>query len=187
MCYTIDMKNFEVLYDVAEGNFGLISFAQAKTLGISIRELDRWVKCGRLERSSRGLYRISRFSVSEYDPYAIAVESVGRDAYLHGESVLALLRLVPTNPTWIYVASPRRVRRKVGEGILVVQGTPGYEFTNYNGIRSQHLGDAILACGATVCEDRRVRAVDEGYRRGYLRKDERSAIKREVRRESASA
>ena len=181
------MKNFDTLYDVAEGNFGLISFAQAKALGISIRELARWVKSGRLEKSSRGLYRISRFPASECDPYAIAVESVGSDAYLQGESVLALLHLAPTNPTWIYVASPRRVRRKVGHGIMIVQGAPEYAFTNYMGVRSQRLGDAILACGATVGEERRIRAIDEGYRQGYLGRDERSAIMKEVKHGHASA
>ena len=95
------MKNFEALYDLAEGNFGLVSFAQAKSIGISIRELDRWRKKGWIEKPARGVYRVSRFPTSECDPYAIAVESVGCDAYLHGESVLALLHLAPTNPTWI--------------------------------------------------------------------------------------
>jgi predicted transcriptional regulator of viral defense system len=181
------MKNFDMLYDVAEGNFGLVTFSEAKSMGISIRELDRWLKNGWLERAARGLYRVSRFPSSECDPYAIAVESVGYDAFLHGESVLALLHLAPTNPTWIYVASPRRVRRKVGEGIIVVQGVPAGKSTNYLGVRSQSLADALLACGSTVRADRRLRAAEEGLRQGYLDNEEFARVNKEIRHGQASA
>ena len=108
------MNKFERICDVGEGNFGLVSFAEAKGIGVSIRELSRWTKKGRLEKIARGVYRISRFPFSEFDPYATAVATVGPDAFIFGESVLAMLHLVPTNPTSISVASPKRVRKAVG-------------------------------------------------------------------------
>ena len=174
------MKHFDEFYNLAEGNFGLVTYAQAKSAGIVIQELNRWLTKGWIERPARGVYRVSRFPSSECDPYAIAVESVGRDAYLHGESVLALLHLVPTNPTWIYVATPRRVRRKVGDGIVVVKGGTGEKTTNYLGVRSQFLADALVACGATVRGDRRIRAAEEGLRQGYLDKGEFARVTKEV-------
>lgn len=180
------MKNFDELYDYAEGNFGLITYAQAKMLGISIRELDRWVKNGRLERPARGLYRVYRFPVSALDPFVIATETVGPKAYLYGESVLGMLDLVPTNPTWIYVASPGRIRRRLGEGLRLVKGEEGYVPTNYNGVRAQCLADAIQACRATVRPDRRIRAAEEGLRQGYLLKAECRELIREIKREAAA-
>ena len=180
------MKKFEQIYDLAEGNFGLVTFSEAKRHGVSIRELDRWVKDGRLEKLSRGVYRIVRFSPSEYDSYAAAVESVGTDAYLCGESVIALLRLVPTNPSLMYVASPRRVRKHLGNGMVLVKGLPDYVYENYNGIRSQRLGDAIRSCRATVRPDRRIRAAKEGFRQGYLAKGEVSKLIREITNETSA-
>jgi len=180
------MKNFDELYDLAEGNFGLVTYAQAKMLGISIRELDRWVKGGRLERLARGLYHVCRFAVSDLDPFAIATETVGAKAYLYGESVLGMLGLVPTNPTWVYVSSPGRVRRKIGEGLRLVRGEEGYVPTNYNGVRSQCLADAIRACRATVRPDRRIRAAEEGLRQGYLLKAECRELIKEIKREASA-
>lgn len=181
------MKQFDAFQDLAEGNFGLVTYAQAKSMGIGIRELNKWLTKGWIERPARGVYRVSRFPSSECDPYAIAVESIGRDAYLHGESVLALLHLVPTNPSWIYVATPRRVRRKVGDGIVVVKGGAGEKTTNYLGVRSQFLADALLACGATVRGDRRIRAAEEGLRQGYLDKGEFVRVTKEVKHAQAPA
>ena len=55
------MKFYDELYSLAEGNFGLFTFAEAKKLGVHIRELDRWVKSGRLDKVARGVYRMSKF------------------------------------------------------------------------------------------------------------------------------
>lgn len=181
------MKRFDAFYERGEGNFGLVTYSQAKSMGISIRELSRWLKKGWIERPARGLYRVSRFPSTERDPYAIAVESVGGDAYLYGESVLALLHLAPTNPTWIYVGTPRRVRRKLGEGIVAVHGGAGGKTTNYLGICSQFLADALLACGSTVRADRRIRAAEEGLRQGYLDEEEFGRVLQEVKHAQAPA
>ena len=180
------MDSYEELYDISEGNFGLITYAQAKAIGISIRELDRWVKSGRLEKPMRGVYRVSRFPTSEKDPYAVATEAIGPEAYLYGESVLQLLNLVPTNPTWIYVASPKRVRKKHGESLVVIQGASGCNPVNYDGIRSQPLKDAIRSCRATVRPDRRIRAVQEGLRQGYLMKRDSQELIREIKNETSA-
>lgn len=42
---------------------------------------------------------------------------MGADAYLYGESVLAMFSLCPTNPTKVFVATPKRVRRKLSEAV----------------------------------------------------------------------
>ena len=180
------MKNFEGLYDLAEGNFGLVTYAQAKAMGVSIRELDRWVEKGRLEKPARGVYRVARFPTSERDPYAIATEAVGPEAYLFGESVIQLLNLVPTNPTWIYVASPKRVRKTLGKSLVVLRGKADYRPVNYEGVRCQSLADAIRCCRATVRPDRRIRAAEEGLRQGYLARQTSRELIKEIKREAAA-
>ena len=87
-CLYYAMKSFDRIYEAAAGNFGLVTAKQSRELGVSSRELSRWVTIGRLERSGRGVYRISTYPSSQFDPFAVAVESVGADAYLYGESVL---------------------------------------------------------------------------------------------------
>ena len=180
------MKNFEELYDLAEGNFGLVTYAQAKAMGVSIRELDRWVEKGWLEKPARGVYRVARFPASERDPYAIATEAIGPESYLFGESVIQLLNLVPTNPTRIYVASPKRVRKTLGKSLVVLRGKADYRPVNYEGVRCQSLADAIRCCRATVRPDRRIRAAEEGLRQGYLARQTSRELIREIKREAAA-
>ncbi len=76
------------------------------------------------------------------DTYAWAVMSVGPDALLFGESVIAMLNLVPTNPIRMFVATPRRTRRKLPNSIKV-EWLRGIKPTaTYNGIPCQNAQDA---------------------------------------------
>ncbi len=49
------MTHFGDIYDIAIGNYGLITAAQAHEQGITTVELNRWSKIGRLERRGGGL------------------------------------------------------------------------------------------------------------------------------------
>jgi len=62
------MKKFEELRDIAFGNFWLVTATQARGIGIASFELSRWVKKDWLEAAARGVYRLSAFPSSEYDP-----------------------------------------------------------------------------------------------------------------------
>ena len=180
------MKSWGTLYSMAEGNFGLVTYAEAKRIGVGIREIDRWIDAGRLERVARGVYRVSSIAPSGLDVFAVAVETIGPEAYLYGESVIAMLHLAPTNPTWLYVASPKRIRKAVSANLKVVRGDVGYEFANYDGIRSQRLEDAIRACRGYMRPDRRIAAVREGVLQGYLTQSLGNKLIREIRYDSAS-
>lgn len=76
------------------------------------------------------------------DTYAWAVMSVGPDALLFGESIIAMLGLAPTNPTRMFVATPRRTRRKLPNSIKV-EWLRGIKPTaTYNGIPCQSAQNA---------------------------------------------
>ena len=126
---------------------GYFTSAIARKVGVRSCELDRWMKIGRLEKHARGVYRIANYPPSAIEPYVRAVLASGTGAVLYGESVLGMLNLIPTNPTWIYVATPVRARRNVGQGIRIVK-TQVNSIDNYDGVPMQGVADAI--CEAEV-------------------------------------
>ena len=176
------MNSYEKIYERAVGNFGLVTAAQAKELGASTREMSRWVKMGRLEKPCRGLFRVSLYPSSPFDVFAMAVESVGAEAYLYGESVLAILNLVPTNPTWINVATPIRKRKSLMAGVRVFSVKENYSPISYDGVRSQRVADAIVECRNLIRKDRLERALKTAVSQGYIRKDEVSSVKKGLKK-----
>ena len=174
------MKNFTELKNLAMGNFGLITAAQARELGISRVELSRWVQKDWLEQVSRGVYRMSEFPPSALDPFAAATEAVGPDARIVGESVLGMLELTSTNPAWIQVGTPRRIRRRLGKGISVVSVPVDAAVEWYEGVRSQSVYEAIRMSIGKVPPDRLREAVANGYAKGYLQRDDCRRLKKEI-------
>ena len=180
------MSGFEKLYAIAEGNFGLFTASQAVEQGFDSREIDRWMKGGRLEKVSRGVYRVSNYPASELDKYAAAVESVGAEAYLWGSSVLEMLGLLPANPECFFVASPKRVRKQMSASINVIKGAADYRAANYEGVRAQNLIDAVKCARGYVSPDRRIDAARAGYKAGYLIKRELEQILKEIKNDAAA-
>lgn len=107
----------------------------------------------------------------EAAPYAIAVRAAGERAYLYGESVIALLGLAPTDPTRMWVASPDRVRRGVGEGVTVLGMRPEARTGYYDGVRCQHVAGAVMAAAPRLGADRALEAA-AACREGYITKSE---------------
>ena len=174
------MKSFDAIYEIASGNFGLVTARQSQAVGVSRRELCRWVKSGRLEHAGRGVYRISNFPASRFDHFAAAVEAVGEDAYLYGESVIGMLGLAATNPTWIHVATARRIRKHLSDGIKIHKTPEGYQPSYYEGVRAQRAADAILSCCGVVVNDRLHEALANGVKRGYIGKGEARLVRKEL-------
>ena len=102
------------------------------------------------------------------DTYAWAVMSVGPDALLYGESVIAMLGLALINPTRTFVATPRRARRKIPDSIKVewVRGTR--PTATHNGIPCQSAHDAILACKGKIPPDRLEAAARRAHEQSLL-------------------
>ena len=171
------MTSYEKIYDESVGNYGLITSARASELGISNMTLVLLAQRGRLLHIGRGLYRLAHYVPTEFDGYA---QAAIHDAYLYGESVIALLNLVPTNPTYFYVAQPGRSRKVLPKEIVLRTAAPGYTPTFIQGIRCQQVGDAILSARGTVPPDRLVAAAREAYRTGHLDKEEMESVIREM-------
>ncbi|MCL1890705.1 MAG: type IV toxin-antitoxin system AbiEi family antitoxin domain-containing protein [Coriobacteriia bacterium] len=160
------MTHYDNIYEVAADNYGLITAAQAKELGISDKEMSALAKRGRLVRRGHGVYRLAHHVPTPNDAYAEAAALVGPDAYLYGETVIAMLGLAPTNPARLFVATPVRVRKALPQHIVLVKANG--EATCYDGIPSQKVPDAIRACKRTIMPDRLIEAVSEARRQGFI-------------------
>jgi len=174
------MTHYQDIYEVAADNYGIITSAQAKELGIVDKEMSAIAARGRIYRIGYGVYRITDYIPVPNDPYADAVALVGDESYLYGESVIAMHSLAPTNPTYIYVATPRRVRKKLPGYLKVVNGKDGYKSTEYEGIRSQTIADAIRTCKASMMPSRLLKAVSRARAEGYLTKSEAEVLRKEL-------
>ena len=172
------MAKIDLIYEAVD-DFGLITSAEAADLGMSRAEMVQQEKLGKLVRVARGVYRMSIWPSPPQAPYAIAVKAAGEDAFLYGESVVALLGLAPTNPTKIRLASPKRCRRDLGPGVTMkhVTGTcPVY----LEGIACQPIPDAIEAAAQTMGPLRAGKALRKALEEGYITQDEANRVEKEL-------
>jgi len=176
------MSYYEKIYEYAANNYGLITSTEARTIGIPNVELVKLAGRGRLTRIGHGVYRIYHYVPTPLDKYAEAVAMVGADAYIYGESVLALHGLALVNPTTIRIAVPTRVRKKLPSfiSVIVIKDMIGQDITSYEGIPSQSVFSAIIACKATVMTERLEDAVREAQKQGLITKIETGIIKRKL-------
>ncbi len=81
----------------------------------------------------------------------------------------------------MYIASPKRVRRKLPSGLQVIHCDEGSEVTRYEGIPSQNVRDAILSCKGRIMPDRLLAATEEAEYQGLLGINEAKTIKKELK------
>jgi predicted transcriptional regulator of viral defense system len=168
------MAHYDDIYEAAADNYGLITSAEAKELGVSDKEMSALTKRGRLIRRGHGVYKLARYIPTPYDAYAEAVALVGRGAYLYGESVIAMLGLAPTNPARIFVATPARTRKVLPGHITVVSASD--TTVQYEGILSQSVFDAIGACQKTMMPKRLEEATNEARNQGFITDAQRTEL-----------
>ncbi|MFR3273364.1 MAG: type IV toxin-antitoxin system AbiEi family antitoxin domain-containing protein [Slackia sp.] len=125
------MSKYEDIYEAAADNYGLVTRDEAVAMGVSDKELSRLTSDGKLTRIGHGVYRVKHHVPSPFDPFAESVAAVGLTPSL--ASPCSRCSLCPTNPTKMFVATPKRVRRKLPEGMKVMQrGTIGCDATGHS-------------------------------------------------------
>jgi len=189
MLYYWHMKNWDTLQQAALGSHGIVTFAQAKEMGIFPAELYRWCRKGLLMKTGRGVFRMTAYpSQGLVSDMAALLAMFGDDAYLCGESVLALYGLCPTRSYVATVAVPRRIRKtRIPCGVSVVRGRTGYRPVYHDGIACQRPQDAIRSCVGVLEKSRLCEAVEEAENKGYLMPSESKELKEEVENGKATA
>lgn len=173
------MAKIDDIYDAVD-DYGLVTSAEARGLGVSDAELVQLAARGRLVRVARGVYRAPVWPYQEQAPYAVAVRAAGDGAYLYGESVVALLGLVPTDPRAIWVAVPKRTRRDLGDGVRLVWRRRPDRVTWYDGIACQKADCAICTAAKTMGPARAAEAAREAEKQGYITNAEFATIEEKV-------
>ncbi len=174
------MAYYDDIYTVAAGNYGIFTRADAQALGISDKELSRIASGKRLRRIGHGVYKLTRYVPGPNDHFAEAVAIVGKGAYLYGFSVLALFELAPIASDKIFVASPRRVRRRLPENLELVKvddtaSAAGWP-TRYERIPSQTVAEAIRVCANEMTKDQLADTVSIARAKGILTAGEERAL-----------
>ena len=81
-------------------------------------------KRGTLIKKGYGVYLAKHHIPKENDVFAHSVALAGGTAYLRGASVIALLKLAPTNPGIVYLGATSRVRRRLPANLRLVDMRP---------------------------------------------------------------
>lgn len=143
----------------------------------------RWKLASRggLEHVSRGVYRFPDLVDDERAPFYEAVLSVGTDAYLTHDSVLAFHDLALVNPRRIRVGTTRRVRRELPDHIEVFRDDlPASDRTVYDGLPSATVERALRDCIGTVRGDRLADAADRARDEGLIRRRDHARLIEEI-------
>lgn len=144
------MKHFEIVYQAAVKEHGVITWSKAASLGVSSSELNRFCADGRLERRGRGVYRITHYAPTPLTRYTETLALVGKDAHLYGSAVLSLNRLVDIESNAVSVASNARVRKRLPEWVHLKKSKREDVCIEYDGIPCQPVADAIIACASEL-------------------------------------
>ena len=176
------MKHWDSIQQAAMGSHGIVTFAQAKEIGVFPAEMYRWCKKGRLMKVGRGVFRLTTYpSQGIVSDMAALLALFGNGAYLFGESVLALYNLCPTRSYVATVAIPGRMRKTmIPKGVTVVRAATGYRPTFHEGIACQKPMDAIRSCIGVLEKSRLLDAVAEAANQGYFMDSEAESLKKEI-------
>lgn len=169
------MTAYETLWDFAEDHYGIITTSQAVDMGIDMHQLPAMARRGTLIRKGHGVYLAKHHIPRENDVYAHSVAMAGVSAYLRGASVVALLKLAPTNPGLVYLGATSRVRRRLPESLRIVDMRP-CTCVKYEGIRCQPLIDALRTARdeGAIEADRIADAAVAAHEKGLLTESEMS-------------
>lgn len=166
----VRVSNQRRLREVAIGQHGYVTSADAHALGIPVVELGKLAARKQLTHVAYGLYRFDDMPLTRHGTFFEAVARVGAHAYLTGDAVLAFHELALVNPKRIRVGTPKRVRAAIPEWIEVVkERRDPTELTTYESVPSTTVAAAIESCVGLVQPDRLDTAINEAISRGLIR------------------
>ena len=174
------VKYREIVRELALDRYGYVTTKDAVIAGVPAIELPKLAARGGLQNVAYGLYRVPDVPVTALDQFAEALLRAGDGAYLHGESVLALLGLADVNPRRIKVAIPRRARSKLPSFFELTRVAGGLPTTLYEALPAQPIADAILECRGRIETERLLEAARQARAEGLLTTTEWQRVWKEL-------
>jgi predicted transcriptional regulator of viral defense system len=179
------------LIALAEENDGLLTSKQARDAGILDSVLVRLTQRGRLERTARGVYRISHYPQAKFSQYREAVlwaeASHGpENVALSHETALVLYGISDANPSAVHITVPKsaRLRRERPKWIAVHHADlDPHDVSVYEGLPVSTIARTITdILGTTGRFGLARQAVADARRVGHISRSEADRLKRLVNR-----
>lgn len=183
------------LFALAEEHDGLLTSKDARAAGIQDSVLVRLAQRGRLERMTRGVYRIAHYPADRLAQYREAVlwakASQGpEDIALSHETALMLYGISDANPSRVNLTVPAsaRLRRKCPVWVAIHRGNLSLQdIGEHEGLPvttvSRSIMDVFLATHRT---DVARQSVSDALREGLLNSAEASSLRRSITRTSSA-
>ena len=182
-------SRFAELVSLAEENDGLVTAGHAREAGFTDSVLARLVQRGRIERTSRGVYRVPYLTPGRFAQYreavlwAMANRGPEQVAISH-TTALSAYEISDANPHSIHITVPRaaRLRRQKPKGIVV------HRQNLMNGDITVHEGMPITTIAKTVADllksgeriDLIRQAISDARREGFIKEPEARQLRRRV-------
>jgi predicted transcriptional regulator of viral defense system len=185
----VPRSRFAELVSLAEENDGLVTAGHAREAGFTDSVLARLVQRGRIERTSRGVYRVPYLTPGRFAQYreavlwAMANRGPEQVAISH-TTALSAYEISDANPHSIHITVPRaaRLRRQKPKGIVV------HRQNLMNGDITVHEGMPITTIAKTVADllksgeriDLIRQAISDARREGFIKEPEARQLRRRV-------
>ncbi len=119
-------SRFDELVSLAEENDGLVTAEHARRAGFTDSVLARFVQRGRIERTSRGVYRVPYLTPGRFSQYREAVlwaraNRGPEQVAISHSTALAAYEISDANPHTVHITVPKtaRLRRQKPKGIVL--------------------------------------------------------------------
>lgn len=180
------------LYMLAEEHDGLLTSKEARARGIQDSVLVRLTQRGRLERMSRGVYRIAHYPADRLAQYREAV--LWAQASHHGperialshETALVLYGISDVNPSRVHLTVPKsaRFRREHPEWIMIHRADlTGQEINQHEGMPVTTVARSIMdVLSTTHRTDIARQAITDALRERLLRTTQANDLRRAINR-----
>lgn len=166
------------LWTIAAEQHGIVTTRQAEDIGVPSVEMRKLTARGALTRVGHGVYRHTGVPSDQWTELTATLANVSEDAFLEGDTVLAMFNLALVNPSKIFVGTPRR-RRTEPPPHTVVTFRPqvgGSDLTTYEGLRCVTVRRALIDGIPHLLGERALNAVTEAQRRGLINDIEAAEI-----------
>lgn len=180
--HSASKPDLDRLYDVALGQAGYFTAAQAREAGYSLQLLQHHLNRGSLERAGRGIFRLVRFPATEEGDLVVPwLWSVRRGVVSH-ESALLVHDLADALPARVHLTLPAvdaRRRQRIPPHIAVSYADiPAVDVVQHGLVPVTSALRTLRDCvAAHVAPEWLQQAVERGLRRGlFTRSDLRGLV-----------
>ncbi len=162
------MRSHEQLADLAELQYGIVSYRQLRNLGFSKGHISRAGEADRLRRIHRGVYAVGHSALSEHGASLAAVLACGENAVLSHASAAWLWGLLPICPPVAEVTARGRGHARRRIRVHRVASLSDLDWGVQEDIPTTTVPRTMLDIAATGSTRRLERVIDRTRRRGLL-------------------